>query len=135
MIKNSYGDFFIFCIMNVYVLECFRCVFIVTLRIISLTFIPYGWYFTALRAVVHHPCTWHAVNIRRYLGQHTNLYFPLWLKFLNCCLSFFPLPLMTLCLSVCRNQYKWNHYVRNWIVNDKISDKFKSHWKVKHRVQ
>ena len=65
--------------------------------------------------MVHHPCTWQAVNITRYLGKHLILYFTLYLKFLCCSLLPFTPPLLKLCLPVYRSQNKWNYPMRDWI--------------------
>ena len=56
-VQNTSGVFFTFCKINVYGMECFRCVCHEILIIISLTFIPYGWYFTEIIIMVLHPCT------------------------------------------------------------------------------
>ena len=57
-VKNPSGGCFTFCTINVYGLECFKCVWHDILRRIYLTLPPSGWYFTGLRIMVRHPCTW-----------------------------------------------------------------------------
>ena len=67
-LQNPSGYFFKFCRINVYGLECFRCLCHEILNRISLTFIPPSWYFTGLIIMVHHSCTYYAVDIKRDLG-------------------------------------------------------------------
>ena len=47
-VKNISGGFFTFCKINMYGLECFRCVFHELLSIISLTLLKYGWFLLEL---------------------------------------------------------------------------------------
>ena len=67
-VQNSSGGFFICCKINVYGLECYRCVCYELLGRFSLTFLQSGRSFTGLRIMFHQPCTFYTVNIRRYLG-------------------------------------------------------------------
>ena len=55
--QYPYGGLFTFCKINMYGLECFRCVYHEILSIMYLTFLPSDWDFTELRIMVHHPCT------------------------------------------------------------------------------
>ena len=57
-VKNPSGGFFTFCKINMYDLECFRCVCHYLLSRISLTLIPLGWYFAGLIIMVQHPFNW-----------------------------------------------------------------------------
>ena len=58
VLKNPSGGFFTFCGIIVYCFECFRCVLHVLLSIFYVTLLTFGWYFTRLIIMVHHPCTW-----------------------------------------------------------------------------
>ena len=57
-LQNPSGGFFNFFKINVHGLEYFRCVCHEILSRISLSLIPYGWYFTRMRIIFHHSCTW-----------------------------------------------------------------------------
>ena len=51
-------DLFTFCIINVYVFECFRCLIYMLLSRSSLIMLTYSLSFTVFRIIFHHPCTW-----------------------------------------------------------------------------
>ena len=57
-VKHIFRDFFIFCRINMYGLECFRCVCHEILSRIDLNLLQSGWYFTGLIIMVHQHCTW-----------------------------------------------------------------------------
>ena len=66
--QNPSGGFFTFCKINMYRLECLRCLCHDILSRIFLTLLPSGWYFSGLRIMFRHPCTQQEVNIRMYFG-------------------------------------------------------------------
>ena len=68
LLQHPSGGFFTFIKINVYCLKYFRYICHQILSSISLTLLPYGRTFTGTRIMVLPPCTWQAVNIRRYLG-------------------------------------------------------------------
>ena len=122
-----------FCRINLYGLECFRCVCHELLSRIYLTLLLSVWTFNLLRIMVHYPYNWYAVNIRRDLVKHPVLCLPLFLKFISYFLSPFNIPCLKLCfVNVEEPKKKWNFYVMSWIQRDNISDNCKAHWRVSH---
>ena len=86
-----------FCRINLYGLECFRCVCHELLIRIYLTLLLSVWTFNLLRIMVHYPYNWYAVNIRRDLVKNPVLCLPLFLKFISYFLSPFNIPCLKLC--------------------------------------
>ena len=58
LVQDTSGGFLHFCKINVYVLECFGCVYHELLSVISLTLLPSRRYFTVSIIIVHRPFTW-----------------------------------------------------------------------------
>ena len=57
-VKNHLDDSSVFCKINMYGLEYFRCVCHELLSIFYVTFLPSGWTFTLLIIMFHRSCTW-----------------------------------------------------------------------------
>ena len=58
LVQDTSGGFIHFCKINVYLLECFGCVYHELLSVISLTLLPSRRYFTVSIIIVHRPFTW-----------------------------------------------------------------------------
>ena len=67
-VQDPYGGFFNFCKINIYGLECYRCVCHDLLSRIYVTLLPSSKKFTGIIIMVHHPYTYYVLNIIIYLG-------------------------------------------------------------------